>query len=146
MATENTLFLLDEPDTYLHPKWQRDFVRDILIQGDPLDSKMSFIINSHSPNIISGLRKKQLKDFYLNPYGKPVDDLLIDLFNLDGLRFIEVDEAIEFLEDFLYSDEYDGEVFNKKLEELGNDIGKDDIDYLKLKLEKAKRDKDAKNS
>ena len=155
LATENTLFLLDEPDTYLHPKWQREFVQEVLIQG--IDSKSSFILTSHSANIISGLRKKQLKiinkennksilkDFSFNPYGKPVDQLLIDFFDVKGLRFKEVDEKIDFLQKYLYSKNYSEEIFENKLEELGHDIGKDDIDYLKLKLEKIKRDKNEKN-
>ena len=155
LATENTLFLLDEPDTYLHPKWQREFVQEVLIQG--IDSKSSFILTSHSANIISGLRKKQLKiinkennksilkDFLFNPYGKPVDQLLIDFFDVKGLRFKEVDEKINFLQKYLFSKDYSEEIFETKLEELGQEIGKDDIDYLKLKLEKIKRDKNEKN-
>jgi energy-coupling factor transporter ATP-binding protein EcfA2 len=157
LSTENTLFLLDEPDTYLHPKWQRDFVQNILIQQDTLDEKTSFIISSHSANIVSGLQKKQLKimkienskvvlkEFSLNPYGKPVDDLLIDFFNLEGLRFREIDTEIKKLQAFLYSSEYEETKFLNRLEELGNKIGKDDIAYIQLKLEKAKRDKNEKN-
>lgn len=155
LATENTLFLLDEPDTYLHPKWQREFIQNALVHG--IDSKSSFIISSHSANIISGLRKKQLKiinkennksilkDFSFNPYGKPVDQLLIDFFDVKGLRFKEVDEKINFLQEYLFSKDYSEEIFENGLEELGKEIGKDDIDYLKLKLEKIKRDKNEKN-
>lgn len=155
LVTENTLFLLDEPDTYLHPKWQREFIQNALVQG--MDSKSSFIISSHSANIISGLKKRQLKiinkennqsilkDFSFNPYGKPVDQLLIDFFDVKGLRFKEIDEKIDFLQKYLYSENYSEEIFESKLEELGHDIGKDDIDYLKLKLEKIKRDKNEKN-
>jgi len=157
LSTENTLFLLDEPDTYLHPKWQRDFVQKILVQEDTLDSKTSFIVTSHSANIISGLRKKQLKvigkednrailkDISFNPYGKPVDMLLIDFFKLEGLRFREVDEEIENLKQYLYSDEYNEEDFIDRLEKLSTDIGKDDIDIAKLKMEKIKRDRNEKN-
>lgn len=157
LATENTLFLLDEPDTYLHPKWQRDFVQKVLVQEDTLDSKTSFIVTSHSANIISGLRKKQLKvigkednrailkGISFNPYGKPVDLLLIDFFKLEGLRFREVDEEIENLKQYLYSKEYNEEDFLDRLEKLSTDIGKDDIDIAKLKMEKIKRDKNEKN-
>jgi len=157
LSADNSLFLLDEPDTYLHPKWQRDFVQKVLIQEDTMDSKTSFFISSHSANIISGLKKKQLKiinkennqavlkQFSFNPYGKPVNKLLIDLFGLEGLRFREVDEKIYFLQKFLYSKEYSEEKFNHELEELGNEIGKDDIALLDLKLEKIRRDKNEKN-
>jgi len=30
LITGNTFFLLDEPDTYLHPEWQRDFIKSII--------------------------------------------------------------------------------------------------------------------
>jgi len=157
LSTENTLFLLDEPDTYLHPKWQRDFVQKVLVQEDTLDSKTSFIVTSHSANIISGLRKKQLKiitkednramlkEISFNPYGKPVDMLLIDFFNLTGLRFREVDEEIERLRVYLSSDDYDEEIFLRDLEKLGNEIGKDDLDIARLKMSKIRRDKNAKD-
>jgi len=157
LSTENTLFLLDEPDTYLHPKWQRDFVQKVLVQEDTFDSKTSFIVTSHSANIISGLRKKQLKviakeenktilkDISFNPYGKPIDMLLIDFFNLTGLRFREVDEEIERLKNYLFSDNYNEEIFLKDLEKLSNDIGKDDLDIARLKMEKTRRDKNAKD-
>ena len=158
LSTENTLFLLDEPDTYLHPKWQRDFIQKVLVQEDTLDSKTSFIVTSHSANIISGLRKKQLKvidkennkamlkEISFNPYGKPVDMLLIDFFNLTGLRFREVDEEIERLKNYLSSDSYHEETFLEDLEKLGNDIGKDDLDIARLKMAKIKRDKNAKDT
>lgn len=157
LATKNTLFLLDEPDTYLHPKWQRDFVQKVLVQDDTFDSKTSFIITSHSANIISGLRKNQLKvigkednkallkSISFNPYGKPVDMLLIDFFNLTGLRFREVDEEIERLRKYLYRDDYNEKIFLEDLEKLSQDIGKDDIDIARLKMEKIKRDKNAKD-
>jgi len=157
LSTENTLFLLDEPDTYLHPKWQRDFVQKVLVQKDTLDNKTSFIVTSHSANIISGLRKKQLKvidkgnnrailkEISFNPYGKPVDMLLIDFFNLTGLRFRKVDEEIERLKNYLSSDSYHEETFLVDLEKLGNDIGKDDLDIARLKMAKIKRDKNAKD-
>jgi len=157
LSSENTLFLLDEPDTYLHPKWQRDFVQKVLVQDDTFDSKTSFIVTSHSANIISGLRKKQLKvigkennraivkDISLNPYGKPVDMLLIDFFNLTGLRFREVDEEIERLRKYLYEDDYNENIFLGDIEKLSEDIGKDDMDIARLKMAKIKRDKNAKN-
>ncbi|MFK5975109.1 MAG: AAA family ATPase [Sulfurovum sp.] len=157
LATENTLFLLDEPDTYLHPKWQRDFVQKVLVQKDTLDSKTSFIVSSHSANILSGIRKKQLRimkkednkailrEFSFNPYGKPVDELLIDFFKLEGLRFREVDEEIERLKKYLYLADYSEEIFLEYLEKLANEIGKDDMDISRLKMAKIKRDKNAKN-
>lgn len=151
LITENSLFLFDEPDTYLHPEWQKDFIEH-LIKSDE-KSKTNYFITSHSPNIISGLHKNQLKiienidnktsvrEFSFNPYGKPVDMILIDYFGLKGLRYKEIDEKIQNLKKLLKTQNYDKNQFNNLLEELENQIGRDDIDLLSIKLEKIRMEK-----
>ena len=150
MITRDTLFLLDEPDTYLHPEWQRDFVKSIV---DIEDSKTNYFIASHSPNIISGLKKNQLKiieyldnktniqEFSFNPFGKPVDMILTDYFGLKGLRYKDIDKKIRKLQKMLIEKKYDAEKFESLFTDLENEIGKDDIDLLSIKLEKIKREK-----
>lgn len=150
MITGDTLFLLDEPDTYLHPEWQRDFVESIV---DIEDSKTNYFITSHSPNIISGLKKEQLKifekvdnktnvrEFFFNPFGKPVDVILTDHFGLEGLRYKDIDKKIEELKGMLIEKKYDAKRFESLFTDLENEIGKDDIDLLSIKLEKIKREK-----
>ncbi len=150
MITGDTLFLLDEPDTYLHPEWQRDFVKSIV---DIEDSKTNYFITSHSPNIISGLKKEQLKifenvdnktnvrEFSFNPFGKPVDVILTDHFGLEGLRFKDIDKKIRKLQGMLIKKEYDVKKFESLFNELEKKIGKDDIDLLSIKLEKMKIEK-----
>lgn len=150
LITGNTLFLLDEPDTYLHPEWQRDFVKSII---DIEDTKSNFLITSHSPNIISGLKKQQLKifecvdnktnirKFSLKPFGKPVDMILTDYFGLKGLRYKDIDEKIIKLQKMVMENKYDTEKFESLLTELEEEIGKDDIDLLSIKLERIKRKK-----
>ena len=152
LITGDTLLLLDEPDTYLHPEWQRDFVKSIAIV-DIEDSKTNYFIASHSPNIISGLKKEQLKiienidnkinirEFSFNPFGKPVDMILIDYFGLKGLRYKDIDEKIKKLQEMLIEKKYDTEKFESLFAELEEKIGKDDIDLLSIKLEKIKREK-----
>lgn len=152
LITENSLFLFDEPDTYLHPEWQKNFIEH-LIKSDE-NSKANYYVTSHSPNIISGLQKSQLKiienidnktsvrEFSFNPYGKPVDMILIDYFGLSGLRFKEIDEKIQILKKLLKTKNYDKNQFNTLLEELEEKIGKDDIDLLSIKLEKIRMEKE----
>ena len=150
LITGNTLFLLDEPDTYLHPEWQRDFVKSIIDIGD---SKANYFITTHSPNIISGLKKQELRiienidnktgirEFSFNPFGKPVDMILIDYFGLGGLRFKDIDEKIKTLQTMLISKQYDSDKFEFLFSELEKEIGKDDVDLLSIKLEKIKSEK-----
>lgn len=51
---ENTLFLFDEPDTYLHPSWQRNFIEsinDLSKNAEYYNSQ--FLITTHSPQLLS---------------------------------------------------------------------------------------------
>ena len=51
-----TLFLLDEFDAYLHPNWQRTFIRMI----SEIDIRGQIIFTTHSPATISGLRQESV--------------------------------------------------------------------------------------
>lgn len=88
-SVENSLLLFDEPDTFLHPKWQAKFIPNILKRK--IDNQI--IITTHSPSIISDLHKQQLiilnngklVEKAFNPFGKPVNEILIDFFAVEGL-------------------------------------------------------------
>jgi len=156
LAAENTLFLLDEPDTYLHPAWKRAFVYEFFKEDDRF--KNFSIITSHSPNIISGLKKGQLKilknengkselkEFTINPYGKPVDQILIDFFGVDGLRYKEVEDDLNTLWEFVKNDKYTETEFKTLFQKLEKDIGKDDPELTSLKIEILKKGKNNEKS
>ena len=61
---ENSLLLLDEPDTYLHPKWQSSFLKGIYevinLYNDLALSLPQFIIASHSTIMLSNLSSGDL--------------------------------------------------------------------------------------
>ena len=53
---EETLFLLDEPDTFAHPRWQWDFVPDLeKTIGENRNTQAIFI--THSPLVLSSVKK-----------------------------------------------------------------------------------------
>ena len=58
LITGNTLFLLDEPDTYLHPAWQREFIEKI--KKIDAGSQTNFIVTTHSPQTLSNLRERDV--------------------------------------------------------------------------------------
>ncbi len=144
------IILIDELDLHLHPKWQQTILSD-LRRTFP---NAQFIVTTHSPHIISSIQKEKLfklengeiQNHYQSTYGKPIDELLLSSFALESLRYPRVKEKITFLEKFIYSNEYNEKKFKIYLEELEQEIGKDDIAILKLKLEKIKRDKNAKDT
>ncbi len=51
---ENAIILIDEPETSLHPKWQRKYIEFLLNTFDGLG--IQFIISTHSPYILQGIK------------------------------------------------------------------------------------------
>jgi len=87
----NAIVLLDEIDTFLHPRWQFRII-DVLLKFFP---NTQFIITTHSPLIVSNLSKEQL---YLlenvedrticyspqfNPYGASISRVLQTIMKTD---------------------------------------------------------------
>jgi predicted ATPase len=54
---DNSIILIDEPEVSLHPKWQEDFM-PTLINTFSIYSDCQFIIATHSPQIVSGMKGK----------------------------------------------------------------------------------------
>lgn len=153
LAADNSLFILDEPDTYLHPEWKRDFIFSFLTEDPELVDKNFYFVTTHSPNVISGLKREQLKileniegksklrDFTFNPYGQRVDKILLDFFSVDGLRFKKIEEEFSKLKKLVLENQYDSDEFKTLYASLEKALGKSDIELLQIKLEVAKRKK-----
>ena len=56
---EETLFLLDEPDTFAHPRWQWEFVPDIekTVGNDKENKSTQVVFITHSPLVLSSTEK-----------------------------------------------------------------------------------------
>lgn len=50
LASQNSIVLLDEPDSFLHPSWQKNLIKYI----DDLTSNNFTLLTTHSPNVLSG--------------------------------------------------------------------------------------------
>lgn len=137
---KNLLFLYDEPDVFLHPKWQKQFVSNIKAG---LDSTSMAIITSHSPSIVSDLQSPNLHLLRggkvvikaLKHYGKTVESILGDYFGLESTRSSEVSEKIDTLWDLIEKRNYEGDVFAKKMKELISIIGPEDAEILAMNRE-----------
>jgi energy-coupling factor transporter ATP-binding protein EcfA2 len=146
---ENCLFLFDEPDTFLHPKWQGNFIQHL----EENNRNSQYIITSHSPFIAAALKKEQLyvmkkedgeiivKHPMSNPYGRTVDEILIDAFGLDSLRSTAPEVEINKIWDLIKSEQTDNEDFKRRLEQLEQSIGKDNRAITSIKIELLKRTK-----
>lgn len=56
----NTFFLLDEPDTTLHPNWQKKYIKDLINIFKNYSNNIHFIITSHSPFLLSDIPKENV--------------------------------------------------------------------------------------
>lgn len=56
---DESLYLLDEPDTHLNPVWTYDFLK--LLQGNIRAEKGQLIVATHNPLMIGSLRKNQVR-------------------------------------------------------------------------------------
>lgn len=63
-AEEESLFLLDEPDTHLNPKWSVDYIEYLnkfVTSGSESESSSHIVLTTHNPIAIAELRKQQVQ-------------------------------------------------------------------------------------
>ncbi|MBP1542197.1 MAG: AAA family ATPase [Prevotella sp.] len=82
-SQDETLFLLDEPDTHINPLWQRNYIKNILVLSNTEEDKKSkaFFISTHSPLLVQA-----------NTRGNKDVDLLLFKRDEDGNIQIDTDE------------------------------------------------------
>ena len=117
---ENCLFLLDEPDTFLHPKWQSRFLPEV---QERLNESQA-IITTHSPLMLSSLsnsselfvmKEGKLYSYGYSTYGADAGDILETAMETTP-RDSHVDELIKDVENDIRISNY--EEAKKKLSEL----------------------------
>lgn len=67
-------YLLDEPDTLLHPQWQKQFIKELIYLLERIDGKYNIIVTSHSPFILSDLPKENVIFLEKGKQVYPFDD------------------------------------------------------------------------
>lgn len=63
-STHESLFLLDEPDTHLNPRWSVEYlqhIRDFLKDGDRLNRSSHVFLATHNPVAVAELVKEQVQ-------------------------------------------------------------------------------------
>jgi predicted ATPase len=71
---ENSLYLLDEPDTHLHPSWSLEYLEYLRRIGG-IDRKSHTIITTHDPLLASGLCKEEIRLLSRTQKGGIVSDI-----------------------------------------------------------------------
>lgn len=139
----NKLFLYDEPDVFLHPKWQQQYIP--FIQDYFLNSFA--LLTTHNPTLVSDVRSEQVFVFRsgkvinksMKTYGQKFERLLIDYFGLDSTRNIKSTQLFNSLYEMIEKKEHNTSKFKEQYKELENIVGKGDNQFLLLNLELEKK-------
>ncbi|PMJ85397.1 AAA family ATPase, partial [Vibrio splendidus] len=142
-GSQQSLFILDEPESHFNPEWRIEFV-DIISNYVDL-SKLELIISTHSPFVLSACKSKRVLHFKKDQegcvaiqsvgdretYGSSFDSLLTSVF---GLEVLISKRPLDEMRDVL--SQYDkGALTNekalKKLEKFGQSF---ELNYRRNKI------------
>ena len=133
---KNILYLYDEPDAALHPKWQREFIADVTTAvGDTACA----VITTHSPIMLGNakeadvkiLHSGRLQDKTPNYYGKDNIAILYELMGVSD-RVPDIKDQLQSL--FQEIEEEHADAAKEKYAELVKILGADDVDLVKAKM------------
>jgi len=145
---EESLILLDEPDTHLNPIWKWRYLEflDAVVQNE---KNTQIIINTHDPLVIGGLTKEQVRIFRtdnegyikteqpdVDPKARSVAGILTsELFGLPSVMSKEIEDKLNrkrYLQTLLNSKKID----KKKIAEyktLSNEL--DDVGFYDVSID-----------
>jgi predicted ATPase len=159
-SKENFIFLFDEPEIALHPKWQKNYINELNNLLIKIKKNYHFIFTSHSPFLLSDIPKKNIiflekykkdedkdqkegncknvsKDIQLKTFGANIHTLLSDgFFMSDGLmgEFAKskINDAIDNLHGKSQS------LSQKQIKSIIDSIGEP---FLQIKIEQMYKEK-----
>lgn len=143
VLNKNSIALFDEPDTYLHPKWQRYLISDIVeYMEQSSNTTNSFIITTHSPQLLLNAKAdktfvKILDDGKIiektpNYYGRDISTVLFELMGVEE-RNKTIKEDLKKL--FRLIEDEEIEEAQTEYERLVELLGEDDPQLLNAKTE-----------
>jgi predicted ATPase len=97
----NCITLLDEPDAFLHPEWQFDFLKQVFEINDTAAKNNHVLMSSHSAvTLIPHDRNKimffDIKDNQVNCYGLP-KTIAIKKLSSDLIRYSEQEQLLSII-------------------------------------------------
>lgn len=153
---ENTLFLFDEPDTYLHPSWQRRFIEDINQLSNSGEFNTSqFLITTHSPQLLSNANPEvsdvqimedgEIVKITPKYYGRDISTILYEMMGVER-RNKKVAKELSSLFSLIEDEEL--EDAKKEYTRLAELLGEDDpaIIRIKTQLDYLQEAKDEENN
>jgi len=140
---ENTLFLFDEPDTYLHPSWQRNFIEDInQLAGRNEFNTSQFLITTHSPQLLSNANPEncdvqimedgEIVSITPKYYGKDISTILYEMMGVER-RNKKVAKSLSVLFNLIEDEEL--EKSKEEYSKLADLLGDDDPAIIRAKIQ-----------
>ena len=121
------IILIDEIDMHLHPKWQQTVLTDMR-KAFP---KMQFIVTTHSPQVLSTVKREQIRilgdNTVVTPsshsFGEDSSVLLAEIMGISPLPPLEIVEKRKEYQRVVEDREYDSQRAKALREELVNNYG-----------------------
>ncbi len=126
---EPAIVLIDEIDTYLHPKWQQTILSTLTEQFP----NIQFIITTHSPLVLISLNSNESLAYEIREgavipiphfYGRRVQDVFYEHYGIKERPVQEIAQKIEALDEAMFDE--DAEKIKKELAELLPILGNED--------------------
>ncbi len=134
---EESLFLLDEPDTHLNPAWKLEYI-DLLQRVVGRNETSHVLVVTHDPLLIGGLKKEQVQVFRIqdpekhvvisppeeDPIGIGVAGLLTsELFGLQTTLDLKTQRKLDRKKELAVKERLTNKE-NQELKELDEELGK----------------------
>lgn len=146
LKPNNSIIMIDEPETSLHPKWQQKIVRVL----EKVGHNNQIILATHSPHVLSSVPKENIilltygennkviyktgEELY-ETYGQPVKRILEDIMGLDTEISPEVYLNLEDLRKLVREDKYDTAEYKKKFKKLEKSLGSDNEELFMINMD-----------
>lgn len=129
---ENLLYLYDEPDVYLHPQWQQEYISKFQYNNELSHA----IITTHNPILIGDLPKEHIHEIHHGrlvesnnySFGRDVNSILEDYFNVNE-RSRQGNEYLKNFYDSMDAKDYDKA--EEYLKELKENFGPEDVSTVR---------------
>ena len=143
----NAIIIVDEPETSMHPDWQRKIIKVY----ESIGENNQIIMATHSPLILGSVKTEGVRKLVRNDegkielepvsqtYGKNVEHLLKLTMDLDDVR--DTDTAKKLKEASEMIKEGNNTRYNDIISELKEQLGTTDRNIVRLELEKAIKEK-----
>lgn len=135
---QETLFLLDEPDNYLHPSWQENLLEDLSVYV----RNTSFLITTHSPQLLSNanpdssevqiIEDGEIVEITPKYYGRDISTILYELMGVER-RNKKITKELSKL--FSLIDDEELEKAKNEYQRLSDLLGVDDPALIRAKTQ-----------